>query len=126
MTAQEIFERIEEVIKRKGMVKLDISKKLGMRRDAVFVIIKNKACRLHTALDLIDEVGLELQFDNKPMGCHEDLIDYINELKPINRRIARKTGITDETIARFRSGENVNFDSAIRIVEALGIEVRVV
>lgn len=126
MTSKEIFERIEEVIDRKGMVKREISKNLGMGRDAVYLIIKNRSCRLYTALDIIYEVGLELQLDNKPMRCHQDLIDYINARNPVNLRISKATGISQGMIQRLKEGGNVQFVKTIEIIDALGIEVRVV
>lgn len=126
MTSKEIFERIEEVIERKGMVKRDISRNLGMGRDAIYLIIKNRSCRLYTALDIIDEVGLELQLDNKPMRCHQDLIDYINARNPVNLRISKSTGISQGMIQRLKEGGNVQFVKTVEIIDALGIEVRVV
>lgn len=126
MTSKEIFERIEEVIEIKGIVKRDISRSLGIARDKVYIIIKNRSCRLYTALDIIDEVGLELQLDNKPMRCHQDLIDYVNARNPASQKLSRTTGLNMTTIRRFRRGENTNFGNAMKILDAMGIEVRVV
>lgn len=126
MTSKEIFDRVGEVIKRKGLSKRSISKRAGVSYETIKRAVNRKASRIYLAVDIINGIGLELQFDNKPINDHQEFIDFVNSRNPVNRRIARIAGVSQGTVQRLREGENVRFDSAMRIVEAMGIEVRVV
>lgn len=126
MTSKEIFERVGETLERKGLSKRSISKMAGVSYETIKRAVNRKASRIYLAVDIINGIGLELQFDNKPINDHQEFIDFVNSRNPVNRRIARIAGVSQGTVQRLREGENVRFDSAMRIVDAMGIEVRVV
>jgi DNA-binding phage protein len=126
MTSKEIFERVGETLERKGLSKRSISKRAGVSYETIKRAVNRKASRIYLAVDIINGIGLELQFDNKPINDHQEFIDFVNSRNPVNRRIARIAGVSQGTVQRLREGENVRFDSAMRIVDAMGIEVRVV
>jgi DNA-binding phage protein len=126
MTSKEIFERVDETLERKGLSKRSISKRAGVPYETIKRAVSRKGSRIYLAMDIINGIGLELQFDNKPVNDHQEFIDFVNKRNPVNRRIARIAGVSQGTVQRLREGENVRFDSAMRIVEAMGVEVRVV
>ena len=126
MTSKEIFDRVGETLERKGLSKRSISKRASVPYETIKRAVDRKASRIYLAVDIINGIGLELQFDNKPINNHQEFIDYVNKRNPVNRRIARIAGVSQGTVQRLREGENVRFDSAMRILEAMGIEVRVV
>lgn len=126
MTSKEIFDRVGEVIKRKNLITEEISVGLGYNYDTLNKCIKRGSSRIYLAMDILDAVGLELQLDNITVNSHQEFIDYVNARNPVNLRISKSTGISQGMIQRLKEGDNVSFDKAVRILDALGIEVRVV
>lgn len=126
MTSKEIFDRVGEVIKRKNLITEEISVDLGYKYDTLNKCVKRGSSGIYLAMDIIDGVGLELQLDNIAVNSHQEFIDYVNARNPVSLRISKSTGISRGTIQRLKEGNNVSFDKAVRILEAMGIEVRVV
>ena len=126
MTSKEIFERIEEVIERKGLSKRVICDVSGIPYSGFITALWKGNSGIYRAMDILDAVGLELQFDNIPVRDHQEFINIVNSRNPVSQKLSRATGLNMTTIRRFRNGENTNFGNALMIVEALGIEVRVV
>lgn len=126
MTSKEVFEKINEVIEKKELSRNEICAAAGINKDTLTGALRREGGWLYTVLDILNGVGLELQLDNKPIESHQELIDYINDRDPVSTKITSMTGIFDGTIKRFRDGDNVSFDKALKIIDAMGIEVRVV
>ena len=126
MTSKEIFERIIEVMERKGISREELALNTGINIETLSECLKRKSGMIYSTLDILDGVGLELQLDNKPIDTHQDIIDYIADRDIVNNRIENATGIFHGTVKSFIEGNNVSFDKAVRILDALGIEVRVV
>lgn len=126
MTSKEVYEKILEVMERKGISREAIALETGINREAVARALRNKSGMIYNTLDIIDGVGLELQLDNKPIDTHQDILDYISDRKVTTNSIEVLTGVYHGTVKKFLEGDNVSFDKAVRILEAMGIEVRVV
>lgn len=126
MTSKEVFEKINEVIEKKELSRNEICAAAGINKDTLTGALRREGGWLYTVLDILNGVGLELQLDNKPIESHQELIDYINDRDLVSTKITSMTGIFDGTIKRFRDGDNVSFDKALKIIDAMGIEVRVV
>ena len=77
-------------------------------------------------LDLLDEVGLELVLNDKiPIKSHQDLIDYISRIDFVRSQVAAKANVSVSTIETFVKGGNVQVAKAFDVLQALGIEVKV-
>lgn len=126
MTSKEVYEKILEVMERKGISREAIALETGINREAVARALRNKSGMIYNTLDIIDGVGLELQLDNKPIDTHQDILDYISDREVTTNSIEVLTGVYHGTVKKFFEGDNVSFDKAVRILEAMGIEVRVV
>ena len=126
MTSKEIYEKINEVIDRKGLSKRIVSEMHGIPYPSLLTATWKKVSRIYLAMDILDAVGLELQFDNIPIRDHQDFIDFVNGRNPVGYKIAKAAGVNQSTIRRLRSGEDVSLEKAMKIIDAMGIEVRVV
>ena len=126
MPSKEIYEKIIEVMGRKGISIDTLSELTGINIDTLLTCLRRKSGMIYNTLDILDEVGLELQLDNKPIDTHQDIIDYIADRDLVNNRIENATGIFHGTVKRFIEGENVQLEKALKIINILGIEVRVV
>ena len=131
MEQSEMFERIRKTMEAKELNHQDIAKELRMT-DANFVnIIKKGSCMLYIFLDIIYEIGLELVLNGKPMTCHQDVVEYIqnynkNYYAASMAMISRKTGITPLAVKRFMEGENVQLEKALKIINMLGIDAKII
>ena len=81
---------------------------------------------LYFLLDLLDEVGLELVLNDKvPIKSHQDLIDVISRMDFVRSQISAKANVSVSTIETFVKGGNVQVAKAFDVLQALGIEVKV-
>lgn len=126
MTSKEVFDRVGEVIVRKGLSKRVISDAAGIPYSGFISALWKGNSGIYRAMDILDAVGLELQLDNIPVRDHQEFINIVNLRNPVSQKLSRATGLNMTTIRRFRNGGNTNFGNALMIVDALGIEVRVV
>lgn len=127
MTYQELLDRINEKIDKAGILKQDIASDLRMEPNNLSRILSGDNTKIYRCLDLLDAVGLEFTFNGKPMKCHQDVIEFVdrNKTESINK-ISLKAKIAFSTANNFFAGENVRMGSVLKILEAMGIEVRVV
>ncbi|HCW73913.1 MAG TPA: hypothetical protein DHM90_09085 [Clostridiaceae bacterium] len=77
---------------------------------------------MYVFLDFIEEIGLELRLNDQVITCHQDMLDYAKSVKPSKK----PTAIPESTLRRFYAGENVETARTFRILDSLGIEVRIV
>ena len=127
MTYQEIIDRVNEKINKAGILKQDIAAGMNIDQGNLSRMLQGAATKIYRCLDLLDEVGLELTLNNKPMRCHQDVLDYALEYRLESmRKIGDKSGVGQGTVNKFFVGENVGMESALKIFDVLGIEVRVV
>ena len=127
MTYLEILEKINKKIAKAGLSKPDIAKELQISVSSLIVILRGKSCMLYFLLDLLDEVGLELVLNDKiPIKSHQDLIDYISRIDFVRSQISAKANVSVGTIETFVKGGNVQVAKTFDVLQALGIEVRVV
>lgn len=127
MTYKEIIDRVNEKINKAGILKQDIEAGMNIDQGNLSRMLQGAATKIYRCLDLLDEVGLELTLNNKPMRCHQDVLDYALEYRLESmRKIGDKSGVGQGTVNKFFVGENVGMESALKIFDVLGIEVRVV
>ena len=126
MTSKEVFEKINEVMKREGIFIEMLALKTGINAETLECSLRKKSGLIYNTLDILDGVGLELQLDNKPIDTHQDIIDYISYFSASMATISRKTGINPSTIKKFTSGENVQMEKAIKIINAYGIDIKII
>ena len=127
MTYKEIIDRVNEKINKAGILKQDIAAGMNIDQGNLSRMLQGAATKIYRCLDLLDEVGLELTLNNKPMRCHQDVLDYALEYRLESmRKIGDKSGVGQGTVNKFFVGENVGMESALKIFDVLGIEVRVV
>lgn len=131
MEQSEMFERIRKTMEAKDLNYRDIAKELRMTDVNFTNIIKKGSCMLYIFLDIIYEIGLELVLNGKPMTCHQDVVDYIqnytkNYYVASMAMISRKTGITPLAVKRFIEGENVQLEKALKIINILGIDAKII
>lgn len=131
MEQSEMFERIRKTIEAKELNHQDIAKELQIAVKSLTTIISKGSCMLYIFLDLIYEIGLELVLNGKPMTCHQDVVDYIqNYTKSYYAAsmamISRKSGISPVAVKRFMEGENVQLEKALKIINILGIDAKII
>lgn len=131
MEQSEMFDRIRKTIEAKELDHQDIAKELQIAVKSLTTIISKGSCMLYIFLDLIYEIGLELVLNGKPMTCHQDVVDYIqNYTKSYYMAsmamISRKSGISPVAVKRFMEGENVQLDKALKIINILGIDAKII
>lgn len=131
MEQSEMFERIRKTIHAKELTYQALARELRMTDVNFINIIKKGSCMLYIFLDIIYEIGLELVLNGKPMTCHQDVVDYIQNYtksyyKASLAMISRKSGITPVAVKRFMEGENVQLEKALKIINILGIDVKII
>jgi len=126
MTYLEIMEKVNEKIAKAGLLRQNIAKELQVSASSLTVILRGKSCMLYFLLDLLDEVGLELVINDKvPVKSHQDLIDYINRMDFVKRQVAAKANVLVSTIDTFVRGDNVQVAKVFVVLDAMGIELRI-
>lgn len=126
MTYEEIISKVREKIEVAEMSKTDLAMELQTKPSNLNKILAGESCMIYLFLDLLDEVGLELVFnDTIPIKCHQELIDYVKNTKYVRRRVCLKSKVTEITIINLEKGENVQTAKALKVLEAMGIDVRV-
>jgi len=126
MTYLEILEKVNERIERREMVKPYIAQELQTSASNLTVILRGKSCMLYFLLDLLDEVGLELVINDKvPVKSHQDLIDFMGKMDIVRSQIAAKSKVSVGTIETFVRGDNVQVSKAFAVLDAMGIELRI-
>jgi predicted transcriptional regulator len=127
MTYEEVIKRINQKINKAGMLKKDIAKEVQISPSSLNTILKGRSCYLYLFMDILDEVGLELMLNDEiPIKSHQDLVDSLSSIDCTRRELSDKTKISAGTISSFINGDNVQVAKAFIIMDAMGVEVRVV
>lgn len=127
MTYEEIISKVREKIEVAEMSKTDLAMELQINPSNLNKILDGESCMIYLFLDLLDEVGLELVFnDTTPIRSHQELIDYVSNTKYVRRQVFLKSKVTEITIINLEKGKNVQTVKALKVLEAMGIDVRVV
>lgn len=122
MTFREVSEKIKEKVKRIDVDIDDLALKLNTSTSTVRQMLKGNAVMLYVFLDFLEEINLQLRLNDQVITCHQDMLDYAKSVKP-NKK---PTAIPESTLRRFYAGENIEIARTFRILESLGIEVRIV
>ena len=102
MTYKEIIDRVNEKINKAGILKQDIEAGMNIDQGNLSRMLQGAATKIYRCLDLLDEVGLELTLNNKPMRCHQDVLDYALEYRLESmRKIGDKSGVGQGTVNKF-------------------------
>jgi hypothetical protein len=127
MTYQEVMVKINEKIERIGISKEKLAGEIQLHPTRVNRILKGDSCMIYTYLDLLDEIGLELQINNtEVIRKHQDLIDCVNKTDYDQLKVWSDSKIQMSTIRRFIRGENVQTAKVFQILKAMGLEIRVI
>ncbi len=127
MTYQEVMDKINEKIERLGISKEKLAGEIQLHPTRINRILKGDSCMIYTYLDLLDEVGLELQINNiQVIRKHQDLIDCVNKTDYDQMKVWSDSKVQMTTIRRFIRGENVQTAKVFQILKAMGVEVRVI
>lgn len=118
----EMKEKILQAIQIKGLKLQNISAEAGINYSAFYRYFQgdSNSIRLYTFMDILDSVGLELSINGAPVTSHQDLIDLAKS-KPLPKKISSVS-----SLYRFIRGENVNTDTAYKILVAQGLEPRII
>jgi len=122
MTFREVSNKIKEKVRRTDIDIKELTEKLNTSPSTVRQMLKGNAVMMYVFLDFLEEINLELRLNDQVITCHQDMLDYAKSVKP-SRML---TAIPESTIRRFFAGENVEIARVFRILESLGIEVRIV
>lgn len=122
MTFREVSNRIKEKVQRSDIDIEDLAEKLNTSESTVKQLLKGNATMMYVFLDFIEEIGLELRLNDQVITCHQDMLDYAKSVQPSRK----PTVIPESTIRRFFAGENVSIARVFRILNDMGIEVRIV
>lgn len=127
MTYQEVMDKINEKIDRLGISKEKLAGEIQLHPTRINRILKGDSCMIYTYLDLLDEVGLELQINNiQVIRKHQDLIDCVNKTDYDQMKVWSDSKVQMTTIRSFIRGENVQTAKVFQILKAMGLEVRVI
>ncbi len=127
MTYQEVMDKINEKIERLGISKEKLAGEIQLHPTRVNRILKGDSCLIYSYLDLLDEVGLELQINNTQIiRKHQDLIDCVNKTDYDQLKVWSESKVAMTTIRKFIRGENVQTAKVFQILKAMGLEVRVI
>jgi|GEM_PF-2216544 len=118
----EMKEKILQAKKAKGITWSQMDTETGVSKGTLqrYFLGMHKSIRLYTFMDILDSVGLELSINLKPIRSHQDLIDLARS-KPLPKKISSVS-----SLYRFIRGENVNTDTAYKILVAQGLEPRII
>ena len=122
MTFREVSNKIKEKVSRTNPDIGVLCYQLSTSPSTVRQLIKGNSVMLYIFLDFLTEINLELRLNDQIITCHQAIMDYVKSVKPSKM----PSGIPESTMRRFFAGENVNVSRVFRILESLGIEVRVV
>jgi len=122
MTYREVSNKIKEKVARTDVDIRALTEKLNTSPSTMRQLLKGNAVMMYIFLDFLAEINLELRLNDQLITCHQDIMDYVKAVKPSKM----PSGIPESTMRRFFAGENVNVSRVFRILESLGIEVRVI
>jgi hypothetical protein len=122
MTFREVSNRIKENVQRTEIDIEEMTERLNTSPSTMRQLIKGNSTMMYVFLDFIEEIGLELRLNDQVITCHQDMLDYAKSVQPSRK----PTVIPESTTRRFFAGENVQIARVFRILDEMGIEVRIV
>lgn len=74
----------------------------------------------------VEKLGISSPNVEDIKNCAEIIFKKMKEKEMTNRELAESTGLTQVTISNFKAGKDIRLSNLIKIIQALGLDLRIV